>query len=447
MTGTPGSGPLNGAPGDGPLAGAPGDGPLTGEAGDGGRTGGAGDGGRTGRFADGPLTGLRVVEAGVLLAGPFCGQLLGDFGAEVIKVEEPANGDPMRQWGREKPHGKSLWFPVVGRNKKSVTCNLRVPEGQRVMRELLAEADVFVENFRPGTLERWGLGPDELRELNPKLVIVRVTAFGQSGPYASRAGYGSIGEAMGGIRYVTGDPATPPSRIGVSLGDSLAGTFAALGAMMALRVAEATGQGQVVDSAIYESVLALMESLLPEYALTGYVRERTGSILPNVAPSNAYPTQDGASILIAANQDTVFRRLAATMGRADLATDPRYASHAARGENQAALDELIAAWTATFDQEALLKLLHDGGVPAGLVYTAREMLADEHFAARESIIELPHPEMGAFPMHNVAPRLSGTPGRLRWVGPKLGQHTDEVLRQVLALSADRIAELRAAGAI
>ncbi|MEV0729315.1 CoA transferase [Polymorphospora sp. NPDC050346] len=398
-------------------------------------------------FADGPLTGVRVVEAGVLLAGPFCGQLLGDFGAEVIKVEEPANGDPMRQWGREKPHGKSLWFPVVARNKKSVTCNLRVPDGQRVMRELLAHADVFVENFRPGTLERWGLGPEQLHEINPRLVVVRVTAFGQDGPYASRAGYGSIGEAMGGIRHVTGDPSTPPSRIGVSLGDSLAGTFAALGAMMALRVAAGTGRGQVVDSAIYESVLALMESLLPEYALTGYVRERTGSILPNVAPSNAYPTQDGATVLIAANQDTVFRRLAAVMGRAELADDPRYASHAKRGENQVALDELIAAWTGKLDQHPLLELLHAGGVPAGSVYTAREMLADEHFAAREAIVELPHPDFGPFPMHNVAPRLSRTPGRLRWVGPRLGEHTDEVLREVVGLDDERIAALRAGGAI
>ncbi|MBF5028791.1 CoA transferase [Micromonospora sp. ANENR4] len=401
----------------------------------------------TGGFPDGPLTGVRVVEAGVLLAGPFCAQLLGDFGAEVIKVEQPDGGDPMRQWGREKPHGKSLWFPVVARNKKSVTCNLRVPEGQQLMRDLLADADVFVENFRPGTLERWGLAPEELHRINPRLVVVRVTAFGQDGPYASRAGYGSIGEAMGGIRHVTGDPSTPPSRIGVSLGDSLAGTFAALGAMMALRVAGSTGQGQVVDSAIYESVLALMESLVPEYALTGYVRERTGSILPNVAPSNAYPTRDGATVLIAANQDTVFRRLAAVMGRPDLADDPRYATHAARGAHQAELDDLIAAWTVTFEPAALLRLLHLGGVPAGSVYTAREMLADEHFAAREAIVELDHPEMGAFPMQNVAPRLSRTPGRLRSVGPRLGEHTDEVLRQVLRLADDRITELRAAGAI
>ena len=318
----------------------------------------------TGGFPDGPLTGVRVVEAGVLLAGPFCAQLLGDFGAEVIKVEQPDGGDPMRQWGREKPHGKSLWFPVVARNKKSVTCNLRMPEGQQLMRDLLAAADVFVENFRPGTLERWGLAPEELHRINPRLVVVRVTAFGQDGPYASRAGYGSIGEAMGGIRHVTGDPSTPPSRIGVCLGDSLAGTFAALGAMMGLRVAGSTGQGQVVDSAIYESVLALMESLVPEYALTGYVRERTGSILPNVAPSNAYPTRDGATVLIAANQDTVFRRLAAVMGRPDLADDPRYATHAARGAHQAELDDLIAAWTLTFQPAAQLPLQHLGGVPA-----------------------------------------------------------------------------------
>ncbi|MGH3169156.1 MAG: CaiB/BaiF CoA transferase family protein, partial [Trebonia sp.] len=246
-----------------------------------------------------PLAGLRVTELGTLLAGPFCGQLLGDFGAEVIKVEEPSRGDPMRQWGREKPHGLSLWWPVVARNKKSVTVNLRDAHGQDLVRQLAAKSDVLLENFRPGTLERWGLGPDQLWEINPGLVITRVTGYGQTGPYAQRAGFGSIGEAMGGIRYVTGDPGQPPSRAGVSLGDALAATFAALGTLVALQARHRTGRGQVVDSAIYEAVLALMESLLPEWALAGYQRERTGSVLPNIAPSNVYPTADGDLILIA----------------------------------------------------------------------------------------------------------------------------------------------------
>ena len=302
---------------------------------------------------------------GQLLAGPFCGQLLADFGAEVIKLEDPARGDPMRQWGREKPHGLSLWWPVIARNKKSVTLNLRHPEGQSLARRLLGTADVLVENFRPGTLERWGLGYDALAERNPGLVLVRVTGFGQDGPYAPRAGYGSIGEAMGGLRYVTGDPSTPPSRSGISIGDSLAGTFAALGALLALHARARTGRGQVVDSAIYEAVLAMMESLVTEYQVAGYTRERTGAILPNVAPSNVYPTADGQLVLVAANQDTVFRRLAAVMARPELADDPRYASHSARGEHQVELDGLIAGWTATLDADRLLAALEEAACRPG----------------------------------------------------------------------------------
>ena len=310
-----------------------------------------------------PLQDLRVTELGQLLAGPFCGQLLGDFGAEVIKVEDPGQGDPMRQWGREKPHGMSLWWPVVARNKKSVTANLRDPRGQDLVRRLAERSDVLLENFRPGTLERWGLAPEQLWEINPGLVITRVTGFGQTGPYAPRAGFGSIGEAMGGIRYVTGDADRPPSRAGVSLGDALAATFAALGTMVALHARQRTGRGQVVDSAIYEAVLALMESLLPEWSLAGYQRERTGSVLPNIAPSNVYPTSDGDLVLIAANQNSVFRRLAGVMGRPGLADDERYATHGARGAHMAELDDLISAWTATKTADGLLDALHAGGVP------------------------------------------------------------------------------------
>jgi succinyl-CoA---D-citramalate CoA-transferase len=378
---------------------------------------------------------------GQLLAGPFCGQLLADFGAEVIKLEDPARGDPMRQWGREKPHGLSLWWPVIARNKKSVTLNLRHPEGQSLARRLLGTADVLVENFRPGTLERWGLGYDTLAERNPGLVLVRVTGFGQDGPYAPRAGYGSIGEAMGGLRYVTGDPSTPPSRSGISIGDSLAGTFAALGALLALHARARTGRGQVVDSAIYEAVLAMTESLVTENQVAGYTRERTGAILPNVAPSNVYPTADGQLVLVAANQDTVFRRLAAAMARPELADDPRYASHSARGEHQVELDGLIAGWTATLDAGRLLAALEEAGVPAGRIYRATDMLADPHYLARQAIVRLADPELGEIAMQNVAPRLSATPGRVAWPGPALGRHNREVYQGLLGLPEEEVERL------
>lgn len=394
-----------------------------------------------------PLDDIRVVELGQLLAGPFCGQLLGDFGAEVIKVEDPGSGDPMRQWGREKPYGKSLWWPVVARNKKSVTANLRTEAGQDLVRRLVAEADVLVENFRPGTLERWGLAPEQLWSVNPGLVITRVTGFGQSGPYAERAGYGSIGEAMGGIRYVTGDADRPPARAGISLGDSLAATFATLGTLVALHQRGRTGRGQVVDSAIYEAVLAMMESLLPEWQIAGYQRERTGTTLPNVSPSNVYPTADGEMVLIAANQDTVFRRLVAVMQQPGLATDERFASHSARGRFMEELDGLIAEWSSTIKADELLEQLHSNGVPAGRIFRAKDMFADPHFAAREAIVRLAHPDLGEFAMHNVAPKLSDTPGRVRHVGPELGEHNEEIYHRLLELDDEALSSLRSAGVI
>ncbi|MEU4836480.1 CoA transferase [Streptosporangium sp. NPDC023615] len=394
-----------------------------------------------------PLGDVRVVELGQLLAGPFCGQLLGDFGAEIIKVEDPGRGDPMRQWGREKPHGTSLWWPVVARNKKSVTCDLRTAEGQDLVRRLVERADVLLENFRPGTLERWGMSPDRLHEINPGLVITRVTGFGQTGPYAPRAGYGSIGEAMGGIRHVTGDPDRPPSRAGISLGDSLAATHACIGTLVALHERERSGKGQVVDSAIYEAVLAMMESMLPEWQQASYQRERTGPVLPNVSPSNVYPTADGDSVLIAANQDSVFRRLAATMGADGLATDERYATHGARGAHMAELDETIARWTSGFPADELLEILHRDGVPAGRIYRAADMFDDPHFAAREAIVRVPHPEFGELAMQNVVPKLSDTPGSVRSAGPELGAHNDEVYRGLLGLTGEEIARLAATGII
>ena len=393
------------------------------------------------------LADIRVIEMGQLLAGPFCAQLLGDFGAEVIKIEPPGRGDAMREWGREKPHGLSMWFPVLGRNKKSVTINLRTEEGQELVRRLVAHADVLVENFRPGTLERWNLDYETLSAINSRLVLTRVTGYGQTGPYAQRAGFGAIGEAMGGIRYTTGSPDVMPSRVGVSLGDSLAGTFGALGTLVALHARQRTGRGQVVDSAIYEAVLALMESLLPEYELAGYTRERTGSVLPMIAPSNVYPTRGGDLILIAANQDSVFRRLTELMGQPELAEDERYKTHTARGHNLEELDEIIAEWSSGWDADELLDALHEAGVPAGQIYRAKEMLEDPHYAAREMIVRLTHPEFGQFPMQNVVPKLSDTPGQLRHVGPELGAHNEEILRGLVGLSSEELEALHDSGIV
>jgi formyl-CoA transferase len=395
----------------------------------------------------GPLSDVRVVEMGQLLAGPFCGQMFADFGAEVIKLEDPAKGDPMRQWGQEKPHGLSLWWPVVARGKKSVTCNLRTEEGQALARELIATADVVIENFRPGTLEKWGLGYEQLSELNPGLVMIRVSGFGQTGPYSKRAGYGSIGEAMGGLRYVTGDPSSAPSRTGISIGDSLAGLFAALGGLIALHARGTHGRGQVVDSAIYEAVLAMMESLVPEYTIAGYQRERTGSILPNVAPSNLYPTSDGEFILIAANQDSVFQRLAGAMGMPELITHERFATHSARGAHHVELDKLISDWAVSLSAEELLKRLEDAAVPAGRIYRAQDMLVDPHFAARQALVTMVDPRLGEFTLQNVVPRLSGTPGEIRWLGPELGQHNEDVYGTLLDLDQDRRDDLAARGVI
>lgn len=387
---------------------------------------------------------IRVIEMGQLLAGPFCGQLLGDLGAEVIKLEPPQIGDPMRQWGRRKADDRCLWWPVIARNKKSVTLDLRTPEGQAVARRLLASADVLVENFRPGTLERWNLDPEKLWADNPGLIIVRVTGYGQTGPYAGRAGYGSIGEAMGGLRYLTGDPDHPPSRTGISIGDSLAGTYAALGALAALHARQETGRGQIVDSAIYEAVLAMTESLVTEWDAVEYQRERTGAVLPNIAPSNVYPTADHASILIAANQDSVFKRLTALMGRPELAEQPPYATHNGRGEHQDELDQLISSWTSHQSSEHLLATLHDAGVPAGRIYRAADMFDDPHFAAREAIVRIPDESHGDIAMQNVAPRLSRTPGHVRWAGPSLGAHTQDVL-QDLGVTAEELSTLRELG--
>lgn len=396
--------------------------------------------------AKGALEGVRVLEAGQLLAGPFAATLLGDQGADVIKVESPGSGDPMRQWGRTD--GKSLWWPVVGRNKRSVTLNLRESEGQELFLKLVAQADIVVENFRSGTLEKWGLSYERLKEVNPGIILVRVSGFGQTGPYAKQAGYGSIGEAMGGLRYVLGDADRQPARAGISIGDSLAAMHATVGALSALQHRNRTGEGQVIDASIYESVLAMMESLVTEWDVAGYQRERTGAILPNVAPSNVYPTKDDQLILIAANQDSVFSRLADAMGKPEwYAEGHQYSTHVGRGKAQTELDDLISAWTATVTADELLELMNVGGVPAGRIFKAADMLTDPQFIARDSIVQVPDQSFGQLRMQNVVPKLSATPGSIRWTGPDLGQHNDEVYGDLLGLDAEARAGLAERGII
>ena len=395
----------------------------------------------------GPLHGLRVLELGQLIAGPFCGQVLSDFGAEVVKVEPPGTGDALRQWGRTDAEGRPIWWSVIARGKRSITLDLRTPDGQALLRDLAARADVLIENFRPGTMEGWGLGYEALSERNPGLVMVRVSGFGQDGPYARRAGFASVCEAIAGLRHISGHPDRPTVRVGLSLGDTLAGINGAMGALLALEQRHRTGRGQVVDSAIYEAVLGVTESLIAEYDRAGHVRERHGGSLPGIAPSNAYATRDGRDVVIGANQDTVFRRLCDAMGRPELARDPRFADHRARGENAEAIDAEIAAWTREHDADDVVVALAEAGVPAGPVYRAPEMLEDPHFAAREAVLRVPDGRGGSVAMQGVFPRLSETPGGVAAPAPALGEHTEEVLRGWLDLPSERLDELRALGVV
>jgi crotonobetainyl-CoA:carnitine CoA-transferase CaiB-like acyl-CoA transferase len=354
----------------------------------------------------------------------------------------------MRQWGRPARDGKPVWWSVIARGKRSITLDLRSEAGQAVLRDLVATADVLVENFRPGTMERWGLGYDVLSAINPRLIMARVSGYGQDGPRADRAGFASVCEAMGGLRYISGYPDRAPVRVGLSLGDTMAGINAAMGVLLALEHRHKTGRGQVIDSSIFESVLHLTESLVAEYDSGGHIRERHGSSLPGIAPSNAYPTGDGKEIIIGANQDTVFRRLCETMGAPELADDPRYASHRARGENADELDARVAEWTKQHDAQKLEEALAEAGVPVGLAYTAREMMEDPHFEARQSIVRVEDPVRGGtLAMQNVFPRLSESRGSIRSLGPELGADTQTVLRDELGYDADKIAELDTAGVI
>lgn len=390
------------------------------------------------------LKGLRVIELGQLLAGPFCGQLLGDMGAEIIKVEPPGAGDPMRVWGQGE---EKVQWEVVARNKKSVSANLRVEAGQTLVRKLIATADILVENFKPGTMEKWGLAPDSLLAEHPGLIIARMSGYGQTGPYSDRAGFGGIGEAMGGWRYIVGEPDHPPSRMGVSIGDTLTATYGCMGILAALHHRSKTGEGQVIDAALYESVLQVMEGLVPEYDHGGFIRERSGSILPGIAPSNVYTCKDG-EYMIGANKDSLWQRLATAMDRPELGNDERYATHLARGRNQLELDGLINAWTRTLTVDEVDTLMIEHSIPAGRVYRAPEMLADPHFKAREAIVEVETERFGKLKMQGAFPKFSATPSGVRSPAPSIvGQHNAEIYGRLLGMSEDDLSDLQAVGAI
>jgi formyl-CoA transferase len=402
-----------------------------------------------------PLGGIKVLELGQLIAGPFAGKIMAEFGAEVIKIEPPADGnapggDPLRQW-RLLHSGTSLWWYVQARNKKSVTANLRMPEGQEIVRRLARDADIVVENFRPGTLEKWGLGYEALAAGNPSLIMVRLSGFGQTGPYRDRPGFGAVGESMGGMRHVTGFPDRPPVRMNISIGDALAALHGVVGALMALHHRDATGgrnggTGQVVDVALYEAVFNMMESLVPDYDLFGEIRGRIGTGLTNIVPSNTYATRDGQSVVIAGNGDSIFKRLMHAIGRDDLGLDPGLANNVGRVQRTADIDGAISAWAAGHDLDDILAVLAAADVPHGKIYTAADILTDPHYLARDMIRRITLPDGTSLKLPGIVPKLSATPGEMEWVGPALGEHTDAVLRGIGYGDAD-IARLRAAGAI
>jgi len=398
------------------------------------------------RQVNGPLHGIRVLELGTLIAAPFAARLFAEFGADVIKIEQPGSGDPLRTW-RKLHQGTSLWWYLQSRNKKSIAINLKSTEGRAVVRRLAAKADVVIENFKPGTLEKLGLGWDVLSGLNPDLTLVRISGFGQTGPYRDRSGFGAIGEAMGGLRFTTGDPDSPPARVGISIGDSLASLHGVIGALMSLlRVKTGQGKGQVVDVSLYESVFNLMESLVPEFDLMGHVRTRTGGALPGISPSNTYPSSDGRHVVIAGNSDAIFKRLMRVIGRPDLHDDPMLGSNDGRVRRNAVLDDAISAWTSRRTLDEILALLDAADIPAGRIYSVADIVEDPHYSAREMILSTELPGDIAVKMPGIVPKLSDTPGAVKWPGPTLGQHTGEVLNALGFTEAD-IARLRRTGAV
>lgn len=393
-----------------------------------------------------PLAGVKVLELGTLIAGPFCTRILGEFGAQVVKIESPEGGDPLRQW-RKLYDGTSLWWYVQARNKQSITINLKHPEGVEIVRKLVAEADILVENFRPGVLEKLGLGWEVLSQLNPGLVMVRLSGFGQTGPYRDQPGFGAIGESMGGLRYVTGFADRPPVKTGVSIGDSIAALWAAIGALMALRHREVNGgKGQVVDVALYEAVFAMMESLVPEFDVFGFIRERTGNVMPGITPSNTHTTRDGRHVIVGGNGDAIFKRLMQAMGRPDLAGDPQLATNAGRDARAAEVYGVIDEWVGARDMAEVLATLKGADVPASHVYSVEDMFADPHFAARGMLQPATLPDGRSFRVPAVMPRLTDTPGTAASVGPALGAHTEQIL-EGLGYDPVKIGRLRAIGAI
>ena len=395
---------------------------------------------------DMPLQGVRVIELGSLIAGPYASAMLAQFGADVIKIEPPGDGDPLRKW-RKLHQGTSLWWYTQSRNKKSVTLDLRTPQARDIARELVRKADIVIENFRPGTLEKWGLGWSDLSALNPSLVMVRISGYGQTGPYRDRPGFAAIAECMGGLRHVTGFPDRPPVRAGVSLGDTLASLYGTIGALMAMHHLKVNGgTGQYIDVALYESVFAVMESLLPEYAAQGHQRERTGSKLPGISPSNTYLCNSGDYVVIAGNGDAIFRRLMMAIGRSDLADDPALARNDGRVAQNDKLDEVIGAWTASRSLATVLEVLEQADVPCGRVYTAADIYEDPHYRARDMIDAQVLPDGTPIELPGIVPKLSGTPGQTRWVGPELGEHTREVLA-LIGIVGDDFKRLQDAGVI
>ncbi len=399
----------------------------------------------------GPLAGMRMIELGTLLAGPFAGRLLGDMGAEVVKVEAPGQPDPLRDWGHARYEGRSLWWPVQSRNKKCITLNLRERRGQELLLDLVRSADVVTENFRPGTLERWNLGYDRLSAANPGVVLARISGYGQTGPYAQRAGFASVAEAMGGLRYINGFPGEAPPRTGISLGDSLAAMFAVQGILAALYHRDALGgdgRGQVVDVSLMEASFALLESTVPEYDRLGIVRQPTGTGLRGVAPSNIFKSRDNTWMVIAANQDALFRRLCDAIGRPELADDPRFATHLARGENQKAIEAIIGEWAARHDAREIDRVLNEAGVVCGPIYSIADIFDDPQFQAREMLVEHVDPEFGQYVGPGVVPKFSETPGAVRWSGTwEEGSHNEEIYCGLLGLSASELDALREDGVV
>ena len=393
-----------------------------------------------------PLNGIRVLEIGTLIAAPFAARLFAEFGANVIKIESIGQGDPLRKW-RKLHEGTSLWWYLQSRNKQSLALNLKSAEGIDIIKRLVADTDVLIENLRPGALEKLGLGWEELKAINPRLTLVRISGYGQTGPYRDRPGFGAIGEAMGGLRYTTGHPDSAPARVGVSIGDSLASLHAVIGALMSLlRVKTGQGGGQIVDVSLAESVFNLMESLIPEYDLLGHVRERSGGALPGIAPSNTYRTADGAYVVIAGNSDPIFKRLMLAIERPDLADDPAFAHNDGRAAQSAMLDGAIETWTRHHPIEQVLAVLEKAEVPAGRIYSVADIVADPHYQARDMLLQATLPDGTAVKMPGIVPKLSETPGQVNWQGPALGEHTERVLREVGLNDAD-IARLRAEGVV